>query len=168
MGSVAVIPALLTTRACEINFHNTPLSTPLPGYKLVDIEMQCTRLIYLAIYCRLGLVHDLRKTGNLLKLWITGTQFKTESREGNSECLWENSRKTRVTWPQFLQNPEWFSGCVFLLLPCVADKSDLPQLYSFPRLYGNGFVTWGSCLGLNPLVMWFSLILRVWMVWCSE
>ena len=46
-----------------------------------------------------------------------------ESHE-NSEQLGENSKKTRVLGPKFLQNTELFLECVSMLLPGVADRSE--------------------------------------------
>lgn len=65
-----------------------------------------------------------RITGVESDTGLSRTLSRTELFDGNSEYLWENSRK-QVLWPQFLQNTELFFEWVFMLLPCAAERSEL-------------------------------------------
>lgn len=50
-------------------------------------------------------ISGLKEHVPLLRIWFTnGVMWEFE-------CLWENSRKTRVLWPQFFQNTELFLDC---------------------------------------------------------
>lgn len=107
-------------------------------WKWLDLFLNCSQYYFgkfvILTHAWAGSVCNL-----VLFLWLHNNQhhllkqsmvsehgLRMESCEENSKCLWEN--KTRVLWPQFLQNRELFLESVFILLQGMADRNSLLQI----------------------------------------